>query len=275
MLHEYIEFVREREEIRLRKGDGFPRPWTEDPILATGYFCNVRRNDDRVTRWLREHWFEPNQRSEDLWFLSAVARNVNLPATLSQVSLPLPWDAERFISEMSAAAERSSPIYNNAYMIRAGATNGASKASYLANRMFTPLWEQREALRPRWGDSLAEFHHRLSAQHGFGSFLAQQVVADVMYYEPLVDAPDWYSFCAEGPGSVQGMNAILGRPLRQKFVGDEFKLEVGKLQEIVNTRLGFRPALHRQDVTNTLCEFVKYYKAKRGITHPKRRYTPR
>jgi hypothetical protein len=165
-------------------------------------------------------------------------------------------------------------LYNNAYLIRASATHGGAKAEYLARKMFTPLWESREALRPRWGDSLAEFHGRLVQQHGFGSFLAQQVVADVMYYFPLNDAPDWYSFCAPGPGSIQGLNIILGRSLKQSFKGDEFKFEAGRLQETVNTKLKFSPPLHRQDVTNALCEYAKYVKAQRGVQNLKRKYRP-
>ena len=48
-------WVAERERIRVRKESGQPFPWTDDPILATYRFCNVRREDDRVTIWVRTH----------------------------------------------------------------------------------------------------------------------------------------------------------------------------------------------------------------------------
>jgi hypothetical protein len=46
----FVYFVGERETIRLRRESGQPRPWTDDPILAAWSFCNVRREDDRVSR---------------------------------------------------------------------------------------------------------------------------------------------------------------------------------------------------------------------------------
>ena len=44
-----VAWALEREAIRLRKEAGRPLPWTDDPILATGRFCNVYREYDRRT----------------------------------------------------------------------------------------------------------------------------------------------------------------------------------------------------------------------------------
>lgn len=52
-------WIRAREAIRLKKEAGAPPPWIEDPILATYRFCNVRREDDLVTRWVRSHVRDP------------------------------------------------------------------------------------------------------------------------------------------------------------------------------------------------------------------------
>jgi hypothetical protein len=51
-----VNFVIEREAIRLKKEGGKRPPWTHDEILRDGYFCNVRREDDKVTRWIAKHW---------------------------------------------------------------------------------------------------------------------------------------------------------------------------------------------------------------------------
>ena len=48
-------FCQERESIRKRKESGMSSPWTEDIILSMYFFCNVRREDDRGTRWYMEH----------------------------------------------------------------------------------------------------------------------------------------------------------------------------------------------------------------------------
>lgn len=45
-----LSFAQEREAIRLRRAAGEGAPWTRDPIMADWSFCNVRREDDRVTQ---------------------------------------------------------------------------------------------------------------------------------------------------------------------------------------------------------------------------------
>ena len=47
-------WVRTREDIRKRKAMGLRQDsWTLDPIFLEWRFCNVRREDDRVTEWIR------------------------------------------------------------------------------------------------------------------------------------------------------------------------------------------------------------------------------
>lgn len=50
-----FEWIKERERVRIRKDRGDPYHWTEDPIIATYRLCNVRREDDRGTVWVRDH----------------------------------------------------------------------------------------------------------------------------------------------------------------------------------------------------------------------------
>ena len=51
----YLYFVAERELVRHRKESGTPGPWTDDPVLQQYRFTNVRRRDDRMTKWFIEH----------------------------------------------------------------------------------------------------------------------------------------------------------------------------------------------------------------------------
>jgi hypothetical protein len=99
-------WIEEREAIRLRREAGEPPPWTADPILATWSFCNVHREDDRVTRWIAEHWRKPHADDPDLWFAMAVARFVNWPGTLAELGWPVPWDAEAFVATMTGRMQR-------------------------------------------------------------------------------------------------------------------------------------------------------------------------
>src|SRR5215813_2551463 len=85
-------FAQERYNIFLRRNAGEKPPWTKDPVLRDYRFCNVYREDDRVTIWIRENWREPHADDPDLWFAMAVARLVNWPDSLAALGYPVPWD---------------------------------------------------------------------------------------------------------------------------------------------------------------------------------------
>ena len=51
----FLEFMARRDKARKRKEAGRPWPWSKDAILRSRRFTNVKREDDRTTRWLRDH----------------------------------------------------------------------------------------------------------------------------------------------------------------------------------------------------------------------------
>jgi hypothetical protein len=57
---DFTHFINEREYARLRKEGKVSVARPLDPIIAKYRFCNVRREDDRVTRWIAENWRKPN-----------------------------------------------------------------------------------------------------------------------------------------------------------------------------------------------------------------------
>jgi len=272
MLDEFISFITERELIRQRRARVYDAPWTDDPVLRQGYFCNVRREDDKVTKWIHENWVVPNVGDPDMWFAMTVARNINLPSTLTELGYPVPWDPERFVALMIKRRDAGKLLYNNAYMIRASRTNGEIKARYQADKQFTPAWEARARLRPREGDTLDDYYNVLLPEHGYGNFLAGQVIADVKHTEPLKSASDWFTWCTLGPGSQQGLNALLGKDLKTKWGVSEFRQAVNELQNYVNSRWDYTEPLDAQNIQNCLCEWSKYFKFKYLEIRFKRRY---
>src|ERR1044072_865418 len=83
-----IFWARERENIRKKKAAGLPPPWTENPILQTYRFCNVRRRDDRVSQWLIGNVLNFCEDFDDkMVFIkwSALCRWVNWPPTLGAI----------------------------------------------------------------------------------------------------------------------------------------------------------------------------------------------
>ena len=55
----FFNYINERHQIYLRRENGLHPPWTEDKILKTYSFCNVFRELDTVTEWIRKNWREP------------------------------------------------------------------------------------------------------------------------------------------------------------------------------------------------------------------------
>ena len=54
--HELFKFMRARESLRCKKATGAPPPWSDDDILNVYKFTNVKREHDRTTEWMRQHF---------------------------------------------------------------------------------------------------------------------------------------------------------------------------------------------------------------------------
>jgi len=267
-----LAFAVEREAIRLRRAAGQAKPWTMDPILRAYRFCDVRREDDAVTQWIRVNWREPHAGDADLWFGMVVARLINWPATLQEIGWPVPWPATaaHFLQVMAKRRAAGEVAFGPAYIV---STNGVKmeKAQYLCSEVLAPLWMHRNTTRPRAGDSLNSYHITLGAFRGLGSFMAAQVIADLKYCEPLRQATDWHTFAASGPGSRRGLSRVLNRPVDTSWNEDRWRQELRRLQDWLNERWPHE-ALHGQDCQNVLCEFDKMERVRLGEGRPKRLY---
>jgi len=267
--------MKERERIRLRREAGEPPPWTDDPILIAYSFCNVRREHDRVTRWIRANWRDPHVDDPDLWFAMAVARFVNWPDTLAEIGYPMPWNREHFVATGRSRAARGEKVWGDAYNISNGGKTEA-KVEHVAG-VLDPLSSRRKQLRPRIGDSLLAFHARLTQHDGVGNFMAAQIVADVKYVEPLRSARDWMTFAASGPGSRRGLNRLLDHPVDAPWKEDNWREALRRQHEALMPALesiGLKN-LHAQDFQNCLCEFDKWMRVRLGEGKPKRRFNGR
>jgi 5-hmdU DNA kinase, helical domain len=268
-----LYFIAERERIRLRKEAGEPPPWTDNSTLRQWSFCNVERERDRVTRWIAEHWREPHRNDPDVWFAMVVARFINAPEVLGEITLPLPWDRARYLAEMTDRKARGQPLERSAYTIPAP-KGFASKFEGLAECVFEPLWSARAHIRPRPDDTCAAFFERLQAFDYLGEFLAAQVVADTKFAPPLCDASDVMTFARPGPGSLRGLSRVLGRPVDAPWTVATWLAAFHKLRAELTPQieqiLG-RP-LSASDLQNVLCETDKLLRVELGEGTPRRRY---
>lgn len=275
---DFVRFVVERQRVYLKKTHNRPKPWTRDPILQSYRFCNVYREQDTVTRWLRSNWSTRLSGDPDFWLSMVVGRLINWPATLEALERTvLPFNASRFVDKLEELQRHGpQPTFGPAYIV---STNGHTmpKGRYLADRVLQPLWDNRRVYRPTKVDTLASYHQRLTGANGMGSFMAAQVVADIKNTEgqTLRNAVDWWTWASPGPGSLRGMNRLLGKgPVRTGLNDARFREVLGVLQGQVATAFRERDwvPLCAQDVQNCLCEFDKYQRALLSEGTPKQKY---
>lgn len=260
----FIYWIKERESIRVKKEQCLPKPWTDDPIFQTYKFCNVEREKDTVSIWIKENWIDRYKEHPNLWFAMVVARLFNWPTTLSIVRFPMftarftfeVWKEDaRFILKNNR--EHGSKIFTGAYLV---STNGVKmdKIDYILDHVLTPIWEKGRA--PNKDESLEHYWNFLRQFDGLGSFMAGQVVADLKYSPLLENAPDWLTWAPLGPGSIRGLNRYHGRPVEKALRQDQGLCEIREQQKLIEHELGWLLPAH--NIQNCNCEFYKYTKIK-------------
>ncbi len=113
-------WINERWRILQRKEAGSPEPWTTDPILREYRFCNVRREDDRTTLWIADHWRKAHYDDPDVWHAMIVARMLNHTPSLHDIRYPKPWDPARVEKILLARQARGQQVFGAAYVIGNG-----------------------------------------------------------------------------------------------------------------------------------------------------------
>lgn len=259
-IQDLLNWIARREDVRHRKEElKLPPPWTDDPILQTTRFCNVHREDDKVTRWLRTNWYEPHASSPSLAFSACLARVVNWPTTLAMLGFPEEWSPGDFIKKMTdASGGGSSKIWGGAYMVTGGYSAGGETKQVIMARVLDAAYDNVIDIRPYF--TLKEAFDAISETPGLGTFLAAQVIADLKYTPLLSQSPDWQTFCAPGPGSTMGLNFLHNRPPTKGISEKQFSQEVNSLSDWLRENHGIDLTAH--DTQNCLCEFSKYVRIK-------------
>ena len=260
LVKDLVYWITERDTVRQKKESNAPKPWSKDPTFWSTYFCNVRREDDKVTKWVRENWPHDNVG------LVVLARMFNLPAHLEEL-IPVTNDWEAMKYKTTQRRAKNEKIFNGAYLITTCGVK-MDKVDYVYK-----VAQESSQLNFEFS-SLLDTHNTLRTITGLGSFLAAQVVADLKNTEghPLQKAPDWHTWCAHGPGSVRGINTIEG------FSGttpNTFQGRIARLWGLTRPELPSElQDIHMQDFQNCLCEFSKYAKVENG-GRSKRKYNGR
>lgn len=283
----FLYWIEERERIRYAKFANPKPPWSTDPVFQQTYFCNVHRENDKVTKWIRENWSMEKLGSEyyELWMV--ISRFLNWPATLELVEGNVRFDLVEGLGEfdslngaMNELAELGQKVWGNAYVITSHGMP-MPKATYLCQHLLPDVYRALHTLKtPQAYGSCGGMAAALQRITGIGSFLAGQIVADLKNTNghALYNAPDKKEFVVPGPGSVRGLNwwyagtekgPVTDRNFTRYFTVQGPRQQVDSWLEWDADHI---PPIDNQDLQNCLCEFDKYCRVKFGMGRSKRKY---
>ena len=256
-----IYWINEREWVRKHKEAGEPKPWSADPVFHTTYFCNVHREDDKVTKWIASRW--RNMEGVKHEAAMVLARMFNLPDHLMYLDPRDPGCEENLVKSKNLR-DSGHKLFSGAYLITTCGVR-MDKVDYVYEVV------RNVAKRTIFCDTLENTAKQLMQVNGLGTFMAAQVVADLKNTEghPLQNATDWWSWCAVGPGSLRGIRWLDGYSSVTK---GQFLRCIQSLHANLGSDI---PKMHMQDFQNCLCEFDKYCRVKNGTGRSKRIYMGR
>lgn len=271
LIDQLCYWIEEREKIRELKTAGYEKPWSRDPVFQHTYFCNVHREDDRVTKWIRENFSQ--HLIQDYEWLMGMARLLNKPESLALWVHPedevQPHHVTAFIDQLRLRADEGVVIWGNAYVVT---THGRkmNKLDYLEEVLlnFLAVGEHLKDVSG-WGTTCKDYFDVITQYEGFGSFMAAQVIADLKNttWHYLHQAGDKESFVAPGPGSLRGLAWVTGQKVSPHNFNELFE---GVKDDIDRHMPDYR--IDAQDLQNCLCEFDKYCRVKNKTGRSKRKY---
>jgi alpha-glutamyl/putrescinyl thymine pyrophosphorylase clade 1 len=282
--NDLLAFMKERHNIYLKRAKGTAKPWTKDQILQSYRFCNVYRELDTVTIWVRENIREPFADHPNLWFMLAMARQINWPDTLQEIMDEGAWPRQRYDwakvrAIMLARQGRGDQLYTGAYMLNAHGTKPSDpkdKAFFTTKLVLNSVWEFRSEIRRAFENgSMRQAWASLLPSHGWGPFTAYEVVCDARYTRYGATAlwdRDAHAWANAGPGAKRGLNRLTGAPLKQPMRAEEALRLMRAYFDAIAPRWSHEPKLEMREIEHCLCEFDKYERTRLNEGRPRSTY---
>ena len=270
-----VYWINERENIRLKKKFGEPAPWSDNKVMQKTYFCNVDREDDKVTKWIRENW-RYNNGPKYYTVAMAAARLFNLPSTLELIGQPTDIFMDQWLSNssfrLSHLQEQGQKIWNGAYIV---STQGkkVGKLPHCFN-ILREISLSKEILASH--STLQSLHSELIKIKGIGLFIGAQIIADIKNsdHHPLQIAPDWWTFSAPGPGSLRGLEWFF----EEKVTAKNYHAKMDEALDLMtpSDETGIDEEIMwymcMQNLQNCFCEYDKFMRVTNGTGRSKRHY---
>lgn len=283
-------WMHERQMIWQRRFvDKAPWPWTRDEILQTYRFCNVYRELDTVTQWVDKHIRRPYAQHKNLWFMLAVARQINWPETLAEIMYHKAWPEHDFDPRamrrvMLRRQERGEKLYTGAYILNGQLGSRYKKgmddkAYYTCHVVLKSAWDNRARILAAINtNSMQTAWEVLNESFGWGPFTSYEVVTDLRYTRYLRTAKDRLTWANPGPGAKRGLDRLARRKKADRPSVETMIEEMRQLHLVIAPlwAKAFRqlPPLEMREIEHSLCELDKYERVRKGQGRPKAKYEP-
>jgi hypothetical protein len=251
----FTQFIREREAIRMRREQKFKAPWTGDTILRAYHFTNIKREDDRVSRFLFEDWYPTTIREDsprDSWAAIMIARFVNNPAALAEIAgFIFEREYHDAWMQLEERAESKKKVFRAAYL--QPEIKGVTRLEKIFG-IFVPQILAQDISTASLEEAVAD----LCKVKYFGEFIAGQIALDALNVIPGKWS-DSFTYAPIGPGSTRGLNRLRDLPLTRKLKRDRYEHEISELHTC--------PEMNRWralDLEHALCEWDKYERIRLG-----------
>ena len=271
----FFETARERYHIMLRRKNKEPAPWTDDQVLRDFYFCNVFREDDKTTAWLRKNIRNRLRSATPEHIVKAIAafRWFNYIPTgelIKDTLVAKGWNA----AAVRYLLRKEKQLWSGAYIIMPLPGQKVRKLDGVCQCM-RKLDAKGVAKVAAETKSLELTHQKLMDSQGMGPFMAYEVISDLLHTKVLRKATDRYTWANPGPGCKRGLDWVYDKKHTMSKAGrlemlNHMRELLALSQQACNWPEDW-PAWDMRTVEHWLCEYDKYRRGQAG-THLKRRY---
>lgn len=302
VLEHLVHFIKERYKIHILKDIEYqPAPWTDDPILRSYRFTNVRREHDKETKWLIKHITSNSELVyEDKLLNCILFRLFNKHETCELIGMPIKfsqgYESEdyREIFEQKRKDDPDYVFFTGAFI------SGGMKSAF---KRYSPAgtWDMcmrvmyfidyliRDEFTSGIGCTTDEFvsspdkiFELMKEYKGIGDFLAYQVFVDFTYINEFPSSEN--EFVVAGPGCKRGLDCLFESRGGMTYEECLFWLRDNwtKLMknygiqwnsdEIFTDLPDYDHCMNIMSLENCFCELSKYERAINGSGRPRARY---
>ena len=221
----FLYYLQERFSIYHKKEvQKLPRPWTNDPILHTYSFTNIKREWDLTSRWAIQNWYKPNlDKDHKLQLIhAAIYRWFGTIDFAKELGYCERWEPTQLVACANHMMSQDRKVFTGAYVITNGGIKGP-KQEVVVYEYLEPFWEsvpkilQIVQTTKSW-EQVARYMRTNCSGFGGTGFMTKEVLLDTFHTSIWKEGcHDIASWSPVGPGANRGLNRLMnsekqGRP---------------------------------------------------------------